>query len=76
MLPTELQSWRKQNGYSQSHLARALGVVTITISRWERGEREIPPFLHLALQSLKKRGSTIKRGRPVSGISNKRTFRS
>ncbi|UCH80905.1 MAG: helix-turn-helix transcriptional regulator [Nitrospiraceae bacterium] len=69
MLPAELQSWRKQNGYSQSHLARALGVVTITVSRWERGEREIPPFLHLALRSLKKRGSTIKRGRPAASKS-------
>ena len=65
MLSAELQSWRKQNGYSQSQLAKALGVITITVSRWERGEREIPPYLHLALKSLRRRGTEIKAGRPA-----------
>jgi len=66
MLPAELQSWRKQNGYSQSQLAKALGVITITVSRWERSEREIPSYLHLALKSLRRRGTEIKTGRPVT----------
>lgn len=66
MLSAELQSWRKQNGYSQSQLAKSLGVITITVSRWERGEREMPPYLHLALKSLRRRGTEIKTGRPVS----------
>jgi hypothetical protein len=39
--------------------------VNITISRWERGEREIPSFLHLALKPLKKKGGGIKVGRPA-----------
>ncbi len=65
MLPAELQSWRKQNGYSQSQLAKALGVITITVSRWERSEREIPAYLHLALKSLRRRGTEIRTGRPV-----------
>ncbi|MHA2217488.1 MAG: helix-turn-helix transcriptional regulator, partial [Candidatus Hodarchaeales archaeon] len=50
MLPEELKQWRVQHGYSQSQLAESLGVITITISRWERGEREIPSILHLALK--------------------------
>ena len=50
--PTALQAWRKQAGLSQSGLAELLGVDTMTISRWERGQREIPSFLHLALAFL------------------------
>jgi transcriptional regulator with XRE-family HTH domain len=64
MTAEDLKEWRQQNGYSQSQLAGTLGVIIITISRWERGEREIPSYLHLALKCLKKRGSQIKRGRP------------
>jgi len=30
----------------------------------ERGEREPPSYLHLALKYLKKRGGRIQRGRP------------
>jgi hypothetical protein len=30
-----------------------LGVDAMTVSRWERGERQIPSFLHLALKALK-----------------------
>jgi transcriptional regulator with XRE-family HTH domain len=55
MAPKDLKKWREKNGYSQSQLARVLGVATQTISRWERGTRVIPPFLHLALNSLKGR---------------------
>ncbi len=65
MTGEELQTWRLKNGYSQSQLARALGVITLTVSRWEREDREIPPFLHLALKSLPKKGGEIKRGRPA-----------
>jgi transcriptional regulator with XRE-family HTH domain len=60
----ELKKWRLRNNYSQTDLARALGVSNITISRWERQEREIPPFLHLALKCLKKKGGEILKGRP------------
>jgi transcriptional regulator with XRE-family HTH domain len=52
MTPQELKKWREKNGYSQSQLAKALGVITISVSRWERGVREIPSFLHLALLGL------------------------
>jgi len=33
-----LAAWRKTHGYSQSQLARELGVVKDTVSKWERGE--------------------------------------
>ncbi len=50
--PDELRAWRDQFGYSQQHLADLLEVAEMTISRWERGVREIPPYLYLALRSL------------------------
>jgi DNA-binding transcriptional regulator YiaG len=52
MTPQELKTWRTNNLYSQSKLARVLGVATMTVSRWETGLREIPSFLHLALKWL------------------------
>jgi|GEM_PF-945673 len=64
MKPKELQKWRQLNGYSQSQLAEALGVAVMTVSRWETASREIPPFLHLALKSLPKKGGEIRTGRP------------
>lgn len=73
MIGKELQAWRVENGYSQSHLAEALGVIALTVSRWEREDREIPPFLHLALKSLPKKGGEIKRGRPaLTGSTTKK----
>ena len=68
MTSGELYEWRQRNGYSQSQLAKALGVVTITVSRWEREEREIPPFLFLALKCLPKKGGEIKTGRPPKTV--------
>ncbi len=56
MTPKELKVWRKQNGYSQSQLAKVLGVIPLTVSRWELGVREIPSFLHLALECMEKKG--------------------
>jgi len=72
MTGQELKTWRVQNSYSQSQLAKALGVITLTVSRWEREDREIPPFLHLALKSLPKKGGVIRRGRPVLQGSTKK----
>jgi len=68
MEPKELKQWREKNRYSQSQLAEVLGVIPISVSRWERGEREIPSFLHLALNYLELKGEEIrpkerKRGR-------------
>jgi transcriptional regulator with XRE-family HTH domain len=52
MTRNELKKWRKDNGYSQASLARVLNVHVMTVSRWETGAREIPPFLRLALRAL------------------------
>ena len=52
----ELKKWRERNRYSQAQLARVLGVDVMTVSRWERGVREIPSFLHLALAYLESKG--------------------
>ena len=60
MTPQELKKWRKLNGYSQSQLAKALAVVPLTVSRWERGDREIPSFLHLALRCVELEGGELK----------------
>ncbi len=52
MTSSQLIAWRKKNSYSQGRLAIVLAVDVTTVSRWERGVREIPSFLHLALRWL------------------------
>lgn len=59
MKPNGLKAWRKKHKYSQAQLADALGVGVMTISRWERGVYDIPPYLSFALEGLlhsKKKG--------------------
>lgn len=56
MTPDSLKKWRKRNGYTQSQLAKLLGVIPLSVSRWELGVREIPSFLHLALECLEMKG--------------------
>ncbi len=60
MKPDNLKQWRTNNELSQSQLAAILKVDVMTISRWERGVREIPSFLHLALECLEKKGGPEK----------------
>lgn len=55
MKADELLAWRKRRGLTQRQLARALGVDVMTVSRWERGVRSIPPHLPLALEALEHR---------------------
>jgi len=52
MTAQELRQWRTEHGYTQQGLADALGVIRLTVTRWESGTRAIPTFLELALQSL------------------------
>lgn len=56
MKHTDLVSWRKEHDYTQKELAIKLGVQTITVYRWEKAMREIPSFLHLALECMEKKG--------------------
>jgi transcriptional regulator with XRE-family HTH domain len=54
-MAVDVQKWRERTGYSQSQLARALGVNVMTVSRWEREIQSAPPFLRLALEALEAR---------------------
>ena len=66
MTPGDLKKWRVKHGFSQSQLGKVLGVLTISVSRWERGVRKIPSFLHLALFGIEcksKKGGELKRGK-------------
>jgi DNA-binding transcriptional regulator YiaG len=56
MTPAQLIAWRKRAGCSQARLAEVLAVDVMTVSRWERGIRGIPPFLHLALRCVETQG--------------------
>ncbi len=67
MMPAQLKTWRKKNNYSQTKLSKILGVDVMTVSRWERGVRDIPPYLHLALECMEKRNEKPRAGRP-SGV--------
>ena len=67
MTNKEIQQWRQDNGYSQGKLANALNVHVMTVSKWERGIREVPPFLRLALRALElEGGETNNRGKVMA----------
>jgi transcriptional regulator with XRE-family HTH domain len=67
MTRDELRKWRDGNGYSQAKLAKALGVASMTVTRWEMGIRSIPPFLHLALKALEGGGEKPGTGQAQKG---------
>ena len=60
----ELREKRKALEMTQAQLAKALGVNIMTVSRWERGLRTIPPHLPLALEAIeaKQKKKVSKRG--------------
>jgi excisionase family DNA binding protein len=55
----ELKQYRERIGLNQGELSKALGVANNTVSRWELGERSIPVFLPLALETIERRLSTV-----------------
>lgn len=63
MTPADLKAWRAEQGLTQPALAALLGIHEVTLSRWERGERDIPPYLHLALEALSRRCDRMQTGR-------------
>ncbi len=60
----ELKQYRERIGLTQGELSKALGVANNTVSRWELGQRSIPEFLPLALETIERRLSTV--GSPES----------
>ena len=72
MKPSELTKWRKNYRYTQKELADLLGVARMTVVRWEKAMREIPPFLHLALRSLEKKGGGEKAKRARKGTPKRK----
>ena len=62
MSPAELTEWIEASGYSRKELAEILGVSNVSVSRWEHGTRDIPSFLHLALECLEKKGGKTNKG--------------
>lgn len=59
----ELRRRREAMGLTQERLAEELDVATNTIARWERGERSIPSFLSLALETLERRAAKKKKAK-------------
>lgn len=60
MTGDELRKKREDLRLTQEQLATALGVAANTVARWERGERAIPPYLSLALQTIEREGGKKK----------------
>lgn len=52
MTGAEVRSARQRLGVSQAQLAEALDVHPLTVSRWERGERNPPAMAELAIGLL------------------------
>ncbi len=57
MTPQQLVSFREDLGITQQELADRLRVDRVTIARWETGARSIPPYLDLALETVKRQGT-------------------
>jgi DNA-binding transcriptional regulator YiaG len=51
----ELQKWRERIGLTREQLARELRTSYPTVYRWEEGQRKIPPYLDLALETIERR---------------------
>ena len=54
MTPEQLVAFREDLGFTQQELADRLRVDRVTIARWETGARSIPPYLDLALETVRR----------------------
>jgi transcriptional regulator with XRE-family HTH domain len=52
MTPLELTVWRKTHGYSQTKLAKALGMARESVNRYESGARTVPPDMAKRLADI------------------------
>lgn len=50
----ELKEKRNDLSLTQEGLANELNVTGNTVARWERDEMKIPPFLHLAMETIER----------------------
>ncbi len=50
----ELKEKRNDLSLTQEQLANELSVTGNTVARWERDEMKIPPFLHLAIETVER----------------------
>jgi transcriptional regulator with XRE-family HTH domain len=61
MTSEQLVAFRETHGLTQQELADRLRVDRVTIARWETGARSIPPYLDLALETVRRGLGTRKR---------------
>lgn len=54
MTPEQLVAFRETHDLTQQELADRLRVDRVTIARWETGARSIPPYLDLALETVRR----------------------
>lgn len=50
----ELKNWRERLGLTREGLARELETTYTTVYRWEKEDRDIPPYLKLALETVER----------------------
>ena len=63
MTQSELKEWRTKHNITQTELGKLLGVTKTCVYRWEAGYRNIPAFLHLALERLEMKGGMKTKGK-------------
>lgn len=59
----ELQRRRENLGMSREEMAVALQTTAVSIWRWENGERSIPPYLALALETVERNAKKKGKGK-------------
>jgi transcriptional regulator with XRE-family HTH domain len=69
MTGDELRAWRRKQGLTQEQLSKCLGVIRVTIARWETDVRAVPSFLPLALEALENRMKQGGKDGLIQGIS-------